>query len=302
MSLLSNSPFNPDNQRAYLEWRERKLENYPATLADITIEIADPFNLTGEEFRAVFAGLALANMVIYKTPLGENPDKRIPAAIMKRFGATRHDRNPEADENGVTTITPKSEEEYDAASYDYIPYSYKAIQWHTDGYYNPPEKRVLSLILHCVQNAATGGENELLDHEIMYILLRDMSPEFIRALMMDDVMTIPARMEGSKVARPDQPGPVFFVDGETGKLHVRYTHRTRSIVWKNDPVTRAAVEAIRGILSAETTPVLKGTLKPGWGLLCNNVLHTRSAFGENVGEAQRTMYRIRSYDNLEISI
>jgi hypothetical protein len=41
---------------------------------------------------------------------------------------------------------------------------------------------VRGLILHCVQSAATGGENQLLDHEIAYILLRDENPDHIRAL------------------------------------------------------------------------------------------------------------------------
>jgi alpha-ketoglutarate-dependent taurine dioxygenase len=64
---------------------------------------------------------------------------------------------------------------------EFIPYTDKPIRWHTDGYYNIPERTVRGMVLHCVQSAASGGENQLLDHEIAYILLRDENPDFIRA-------------------------------------------------------------------------------------------------------------------------
>ncbi|MCK7502176.1 MAG: TauD/TfdA family dioxygenase [Comamonadaceae bacterium] len=95
----------------------------------------------------------------------------------------------------------------------YIPYTTRPIKWHTDGYYNPPERQVRGMVLHCVRPAASGGENALMDHEIAYILLRDEDPGHIRALMAPDAMTIPAREEEGEVARGDQPGPVFSVDG-----------------------------------------------------------------------------------------
>ena len=69
------------------------------------------------------------------------------------------------------------------------------IKWHTDGYYNPPERQVRSFVLHCVHSAAQGGENRLLDHEIAYLMLRDENADFIRALSTADAMTIPERTD-----------------------------------------------------------------------------------------------------------
>ena len=38
------------------------------------------------------------------------------------------------------------------------------------------------MLLHCVRDAAEGGVNRFLDHDIAYILLRDAIPTFIAAL------------------------------------------------------------------------------------------------------------------------
>jgi hypothetical protein len=65
---------------------------------------------------------------------------------------------------------------------DFIPYTHKPINWHTDGYYNTLDRRILGMTLHCAQDAEAGGENALLDHEIAYIQLRDANPDYIAAL------------------------------------------------------------------------------------------------------------------------
>jgi len=87
------------------------------------------------------------------------------------------------------------------------------------------DEQIHALLLHCEQRAAHGGENALMDHEIAYILLREADPEHIRVFMSDDVMTIPARMEGDYTVREDRTGPVFTVNPLTGNLHMRYTVR-----------------------------------------------------------------------------
>ncbi len=105
------------------------------------------------------------------------------------------------------------------------------------------------MILHCVSNAATGGENRLLDHEIAYLQLRDADPAFVAALMQPDAMTIPARTDDAGVVRAAETGPVFSVDPDGGALHMRYTARTRSIEWKDDKAVREAVACLERILA-----------------------------------------------------
>ncbi|MBI4666215.1 MAG: TauD/TfdA family dioxygenase [Nitrospinae bacterium] len=295
---MQNSPFHPENRAAYEKWRDEKLARHPARVEDLIVSVTDPRCITPAEKGAILERLSRANMAIYQSQLGTCADKRIPVSMMRSFGATEYDHNPESDDEGVTSLTPRSEEEWEGKAFEYIPYSSKAIQWHTDGYYNPVERLVRSLILHCAQQADEGGENELLDHEVMYILLREENPEHVRALMRPDAFTIPARVENGVTVRPEQSGPVFTVDQVDGRLYMRYTHRVKSIVWKNDVMTSGAVEAIRKILAGPNPYMFRARLAPGWGLLCNNVLHTRSAFATGQEAPKRLLYRIRSFNRL----
>ena len=116
-------------------------------------------------------------------------------------------------------------------------------------------------------------ENRLLDPEIAYLLLRDADPEFVRALSAPDAMTIPANTDEGMTPRPAQSGPVFSSDAAA--LHMRYTARTRSIAWRADAATQAAVQRLREILEAASPYVFTLRLAPGQGLVCNNVLHDR---------------------------
>jgi hypothetical protein len=135
-----------------------------------------------------------------------------------------------------------------------------------------------------------------MDHEMAYIQLRDENPAFIRALCAPDVMTIPERTDDDGVARAEQSGPVFSVD-ENGKLHMRYTARTRSIEWKQDEMSRAAVGYLEQLLASDSPYIYSARLESGMGLLCNNVLHDRSGFNDNP-DSPRLLYRARYFDRI----
>ncbi len=180
----------------------------------------------------------------------------------------------------------------------YIPYTDRPINWHTDGYYNEPRHRIRAFLLHCVRPAASGGENRLMDPEIAYIRLRDENPDFIAALMRPDAMTIPPNTEDGTEIRGARPGPVFMVDPADGSLLMRYTARTRSIVWADDPVTRAAVQCLGRVMKAGAPDVLSYRLGPGEGILTNNALHNRDGFTEEGEAGRRLFYRGRFYDRI----
>jgi hypothetical protein len=290
------SPFDLADDAAYRLWRDAKLANYPKTLQDLIVEVDDPRQLGAAEYAAVASCIRRGNMAIYASRHTE-ADKDIPRRMGEQFGLTRLDHNLLADEDAITTLTVAEEREGQRG--DYIPYTNRGIRWHTDGYYNPPTRRICGMILHCVQSAEQGGENRLLDHEIVYILLRDQNPEFIAALSAPDVMTIPARMDDTGVARAAETGPVFSVLEESGALHMRYTARTKSIEWKNTPQTLAAVQALEAILADETGFVLQGRLDPGMGLICNNVLHDRTGF-DDTPDHKRIVYRARYLDRIAL--
>ena len=94
--------------------------------------------------------------------------------------------------------------------------------------------------------------------------------------------------------------PVFTVlpglDGDPA-LHMRYTARTRSIAWKDEPDTRAAVAFLEQWLSSDAPWIFRLRLQPGMGLVCNNVPHERSAFTDDP-QCPRLLYRARFLDRV----
>ena len=292
-----SNPFDLGNESGYRAWRDAKLAAYPRSVDELIVPLADPRQLTPDEIGTLGSRCARANMAIYSAPHLPAADKSIPKQLGLQLGLTRLEGNYLADEDGLSSITPASEEGQGRG--EFIPYTHKPINWHTDGYYNTLDRRILGMTLHCAQDAESGGENALLDHEIAYIELRDANPDFIAALMQPDAMTIPARMDENNVARAEQSGPVFAVDPELGFLYMRYTARTRSIVWKDDAITQAAAKALADIL-ASSEYILIARLRPGMGLICNNVLHTRSGFSDSP-DRRRLLYRGRYYDRLSFT-
>ena len=289
-----STPFDLADDTAYRAWRDAKLAAYPRSVEELIVPLADPRHLTSADIHALESRCARANMAIYNAPHFNAADKALARRLGQQLGLTRLEGNYLADEDGLSSITPANDE--DSVRGDFIPYTHKPINWHTDGYYNTLDRRILGMTLHCAQDAEAGGENALLDHEIAYIHLRDVNPDYIAALMQPDAMTIPARMDEDNVARAEQSGPVFAVDPAEGFLYMRYTARTRSIVWKADAVTQAAVKTLADIL-AGSEYILTARLRPGMGIICNNILHTRSGFSDSPGH-RRLLYRGRYYDRL----
>jgi hypothetical protein len=281
-------PFDLSDARAYRGWREEKLAAFSPRIE--VVELRNPKNLTPAERGALLERCARTNMVVYKSPF-TNEDKSIPRLIGLQLGLALLDGNYLADDDGISSITPGA-----GTRGEFIPYTDRAIGWHTDGYYNPPARRIRAMTLHCVRDAIEGGESALLDHELAYLQLRDENPEYVRALSAPDALTIPPRLEGEAVARPAGTGPVFSVDEPEGALHMRYTARGVNIAWKDDAATRAARTALERIL-AESPYALRLRLEPGMGIVCNNVLHARSAF-RNVPQRKRLLYRARYYDRI----
>lgn len=292
--MKQESPFSLDNKDLYQHWRDAKMSDYPPILEDLIVEVNDPRQLTEAEYQKLLSICQQTNMVIYAAKTADDPDPEIALAMGRAFQVFELDHNWLADETGLTSLTVVE----GGNRQNYIPYSNRAINWHTDGYYNTSDKQIHALNLHCVMPAPEGGENRLMDHEVAYIKLREENPEYIKALMAGDVMTIPPRMgQDGAVARKEETGPVFSIVPETGDLHMRYTIRTRNVIWKNDPLTLEALKKLESILENDSDYSYRGKLQSGMGLISNNVLHDRSAF-EDSDEQKRLIYRARYYGRL----
>ena len=279
---------------SYQAWRETKLAA-AETARDAEPVALDSFAAPGSAARdEIRLRCARDNFAIYDlgAPPGD-PDsvrsdlRRFAAA----FGLTIAERHRSAGAEGLVALSPSSA----AGKRGYIPYSTRAMNWHTDGYYNAPQDRISGFVPHCVRPAESGGgENQLLDPEIAYIRLRDQNPDFVRALMHPAAMTIPENRESDGSVRPASVGPVFYPDPDTGRLQMRYTARTRSIAWRDDPLTAAAQAALRDTLERGDPLIVSISLSAGQGVLNNNILHNRTGFDKEAeGDSARLIYRVR---------
>ncbi|MCU0971636.1 MAG: TauD/TfdA family dioxygenase [Gammaproteobacteria bacterium] len=286
------SPFSLEDERAYRAWRAAKLAGYPGP-DDLWVEIADPARPSEAEIAAVLGTVERANLALFRWRRAA-ADPAVLATFLASLGLNRLDRNPCAEEDGITALEVRPAD----GGRTYIPYTNRPLSWHTDGYYNDPANTVRSWALYCVSDAAAGGENEAWDHELAYIRLRDANPAWIRALMAPDAMTIPANEESGAQLRPARTGPVFAVDPD-GHLNMRYSARAKNIAWKDEPETRAAVEALGGLFSAGDDHILGFRLAPGEGVVSNNVLHRREGFRDDPASGRRRLIlRARYHDRV----
>lgn len=279
----------------YCRWRDEKLANYPRDAADLQVEIRDPFLLSPGERDALIDRCRRANLVIYQCKHVADTGKRMVTALAGQLGLHHLVSNMHADDDGISSVCVRDLTE----DKEYVPYTNRPLNWHTDGYYNESNQPIRAFLMHCVQPAPRGGENGFLDPDIAYIMLRDENPVWIDALMQPDAMTIPANVTGDLVIRPSCQGPVFALDSDTGCLTMRYTSRRHHISWKEDENIRQAVTFLESILSNDSPWTIEHRLEAGEGIICNNILHYRAGFEEDsVRGRTRLLYRARYRDRI----
>ena len=302
-AMPRSGPFSMEDTDSYTAWRGWKLKNHPREVAELAVPVENLASPSPAEREKILDLCRRANMAVYDT--GERSGVSSPEleqalrAFAAAFGMTAIEDHRSMDEEKVVSIEVVDETVRPRSGF--IPYTTRRILWHTDGYYKfgyEGAPVIRSMTLHCARQGREGGVNELLDPEIAYIRLRDENPDFIRALMAPDAMTIPEFVEEDGRKRPESTGPVFWVDEDTGALGMRYTERSRNIAWNDDPVTARAIAFLRQLLRGDDEPFLfRHRMEPGQGLICNNVLHTRTAFTDwDEPGRGRLMYRSR-YSN-----
>jgi len=290
-------PFDLSDAAAYENWRSWKLEVAAAARNVNFIPIGDPARLTSAEREAILQACSKTNMAFYACPGlegDEESSRHAIASMIKSLGLRHFEEHRSASGDGIVPIEVTDT----GGRAGFIPYSNRAINWHTDGYYSyeSPRRMIRSMVLHCVRDAQEGGENGFFDPDIAYIRLRDENPAFVEALQHPQAMTIPAFDDAQGKSHSAVSGPVFVV--ENGRLAMRFTIRKRNIVWRDDPVLADAVAFLGSVLAADPLQI-HARLSPNQGIICNNVLHDRKAFSNKEGgEAGRLLFRVRSYDRI----
>lgn len=286
-----SAPFSLSSDKDYLHWRGLKMGG---TSDFEPVDISDICELTSIDKDKIVQSAIHKNFCLFRCLAAiDEPEKQL-SALGKQLGLLNLDNNLLANASGLTQITVKQT----ATDKPYIPYTDKPLGWHTDGYYNPPERQINGMLLFCVNPAAQGGDNHLVDHELAYIRIRDENPEWIRALSQPDAFTIPHNIENGVKIRDEQSGPVFSINATSGALHMRYSARQRNVIWKDDSVTQEAAAYLLKLFAADDEHIYHHKFAAGEGIICNNILHSRSRFINSEDTNPRLFYRARYYNRI----
>ena len=264
-------------------WAAEKLANTPSNINDIKIDLKDINDVQSDEIDKIKTLMHKYNCCVYSSR-SELKSKEHLVNFAQSLGMITYDKN-NIDNNAVCSITRNKLNDQKG----YIPYTDKALNWHTDGYYD--QKPIYSWLLHCMTPAEEGGENRLLDHELVirqYVLKHD----DIDLLEKDNAFTIPGNDD---VGRLDTKSYVCSNKNKYKKLHMKFSMRKDNI--KLNEKVRAAMIKMKDIINDDCKEYyLTYKLLKNEGIISNNILHGRNSYRD--GENMRQIFRIRSYERI----
>lgn len=281
-----------NDKESYYRWRDAKLAKTDKTgsLLNNLVEITKHNKLSLVEKNQLTQQIKANNFVLFAI---NQTDNQAVLDINKQLGLVDYDKHLYANSQGLAYISPSQKPEQK----EFIPYTNKALNWHTDGYYNPPEQRIRSFSLFCAKQADIGGENSWIDHEILYILLREKDAELAYALTNKQAMTVPAHEVDGVVRRPTSTGAVFFIDPATQQFMMRYTQRKHNITWLDIPEVQIAKEMLANLFNTPSPYHHSHKMQAGQGFICHNIPHKRSGF--DASDDQRLMIRGRYFNRVK---
>ncbi len=264
------------NSDDYQYWRDDKLARAPTELSGCIVEVQDPFKLSTSELGKINDLCQAGNFALFQIQPRDDYQSAI-VGINTQLGLVDFDQHLYVKNQGLAHITQTNNKDQG----EFIPYTDKALGWHTDGYYNPTAQRIRAFSLFCVTPASTGGGNQWIDPQMVYLLLREDNPDVAKALTHPQAMTIPEHQVDGKVRRPTSIGAIFFTDEITGALSMRYTQRKKHIEFLDCVEIKQAVAYLDALLNNKTQYHFEHLMRAGQGMVCNNVLHKRNAFTDN---------------------
>lgn len=279
--------FDLDSREDYLKWRDEKLAVYPKGVGDLVVELGDMTAITPAEKAKIMDLVERANMCVYTA--GSAPlDMGSVLALGRQLGVTQTDKS---------TRHGQSDELTDSGILNHaIPFSTRHVNWHTDATYYGSNHTIEALFLLCKRPAPEGGSNKVLDHEVMYIHLRDKAPDALAVLMNKDCFNYRNPQTGE--VDVTRGGKVFWKNAD-GYLAHRFSFRKTDMAWSDDSDVTAARRVLESLISAEAANVIEGRLESGMGLISNNVLHTRERLVDSDDPAnKRLLFRTRFYDRV----
>jgi alpha-ketoglutarate-dependent taurine dioxygenase len=298
-------PFNLSDQSGFESWAEHKLSLYADDCLQALLRpilISEDGSIAASELARLQSHIRDYNLAIYRVTENALFNKESIVRMSRWLGLEQLDAHLCVGEDLVSVITDTSKQASNSDQRQrYIPYSNKALSWHTDGYYNPYHQRVQAFILHCQQSASSGGENSFIDPEMIYLHLRRENPAYIEALCDDNVMRIPANVQGQTCIRAETASSVFQISEDDSLLDMRFSQRKRHIIWRDDSLTQEALACLNELLNNNSLWRINYRLHSGEGVICNNVLHRRSAY-EDDSDHNRVFIRARYYNRIAAAL
>ena len=269
--------------REFKQWALAKESNIPSNIDDLKVVVQDINHVSSKEISSIRDMVKKYNCCIYRSTtdlLSKGNLIRFATSIgMKTYDSNNIDNSP------VSTIMSAKEKN----SINYIPYTNKQLNWHTDGYYD--EKPIFSWLLHCEQPADSGGENYLLDHELAikeYISKHDN----LGPLMNSDAFIIPGNADAG---RNETKGYICDINNKYKKLHMKFSMRKENMKLSNE--SKMAILKMKKIIKDDCKKYyLTYKLSKNEGIVSNNILHGRNSFED--GKIIRKVLRIRSYERI----
>lgn len=279
--------FDLGSDEDYLQWRDEKLAAYPKNVGELVVELGDMTALSSAEKAKIMETVERANMCVYTSGSAELEMSSL-LALGKQLGVTRTDksaRHAQSDELTDSGILNKA-----------IPFSTRHCNWHTDATYYGSDNTIQALFLLCKRPAIEGGSNKVLDHEVLYIQLRDSHPGALDVLMNKNCFNY--RNPATGEIDLQRGGKVFWTNAD-GHLCHRFSFRKMDMAWSDDSDVTAARNVLESLISDESAHVIEGRLESGMGLISNNVLHTREKLVDSDDDAKkRLLFRTRFYDRV----
>ncbi|MHB1353071.1 MAG: TauD/TfdA family dioxygenase [Thiobacillus sp.] len=279
--------FDLDSDDEYLRWRDEKLAAYPRDVGDLVVELGDMTAPTAAEKSKILETVERANMCVFTAGSAEIEMASL-LALGNQLGVSRTDksaRHAQSDELTDSGILNRA-----------VPFSTRHCNWHTDATYYGSNHTIQALFLLCKRPALEGGSNKVLDHEVLYIHLRDKDPDALDVLMNRDCFNY--RNPASGAIDLHRGGKVFWTN-PYGPLCHRFSFRKTDMAWSEDSDVAAARQVLESLISDESAQVIEGRLESGMGLISNNVLHTRERLVDSDDAAhKRLLFRARFYDRV----
>lgn len=267
----------------FKQWALEKEDNIPLNIDDLIVKIHDINHATLAEISNIKDIIKRFNYCIYQSKVGLNAQADL-MNFAQSIGMETYDTNNI--HNSPISLIMSLETKN---ALNYIPYTNKKLNWHTDGYYD--EKPIFSWLLHCEEPAYSGGENYLLDHELAireYIIKYDN----LESLSSLDAFTIPGNTHAN---RGETKGYICDNDNEYKKFHMKFSMREKNM--KLNEQSKTAIMRMKKIIKEDCKKYcLTYKLSKNEGIVSNNILHGRNSFED--GKAMRKLYRIRSYERI----